>query len=80
MHSGVLARHSHPAVRNGSIRKYARHVIDEDMLDAVAEPRCPSCATVLHQHPRGWWCRGCDIEYRQERIAWAPDDDAEIER
>lgn len=38
-------------------------MIEDDLLDAVAEPHCPSCGTVLHAHPRGWWCRGCDIEY-----------------
>lgn len=34
-----------------------------DFLEAVAEPHCPSCQSVLHEHPRGWLCNGCGTEW-----------------
>lgn len=25
------------------------------------EPDCPACGTRCHPHPRGFWCRFCDL-------------------
>jgi tRNA(Ile2) C34 agmatinyltransferase TiaS len=41
-----------------------------DLLADVVEPHCPSCGTVLHWHPRGWWCRGCDIEWAEGLVQY----------
>lgn len=36
----------------------------EDVLEAAATPRCASCGTLLHEHPRGWECHTCGTSIR----------------
>lgn len=39
-----------------------------DFLADAVEPHCPNCDSVLHEHPRGWLCHGCKVEWPRELI------------
>jgi len=37
------------------------HTAGMDPLDAPAQPNCPTCRTVMQDHPRGFMCWTCCV-------------------